>query len=189
MSGLLLGDGVFGVIDVPADDPIVGGLAEVALFSVLFADGMRAGLDELRSERRLPGRALALGLPLTLTATAVLAHVLAGLPWQSRSCWGPLSPTDAVFAGAIVGLEGIPYRLRDLLNVESGLNDGLGLQVVVVLLAVVGPETIHAVDLGTEVLAGVALGIGVPVVAIRLERSRFFNAAIASSRSTRSPSD
>jgi len=180
VAGFLLGDGVFGVIDVRADDPIIGGLAELALFSVLFTDGMRAGLDELRSEWRLPGRALALGLPLTLTATAVLAHLLAGLPWPESFLLGAvLSPTDPVFAAAIVGRDGIPYRLRNLLSVESGLNDGLALPVVVVLLAAVGPEIIHPVDLLTEVLAGVALGVGVPVIAIRLERSRLFNAAIA----------
>ena len=180
VAGFVLGEGMLGVVSVHADDEVVGGLAELALFSVLFTDGMRAGLGELRSAWRLPGRALVLGLPLTLAGTAVLAHLLAGLPWTESFLVGAvLSPTDPVFAAAIVGREEIPYRLRNLLNVESGLNDGLALPIVVVLLATVGPGAIHPIDLGSEVLAGVAVGVAIPVVAIRLEQSRFFNASVA----------
>ncbi|MEO7369722.1 MAG: cation:proton antiporter, partial [Ilumatobacteraceae bacterium] len=90
-----------------------------------------------------------------------------------------LCPTDPVFAAAIVGREEIPYRLRNLLNVESGLNDGLALPVVIVLLAVVGPDQVHLGSLTSEVFAGIAIGIGVPFVAIKLERSRYFSATAA----------
>ncbi len=167
LAGFVLGDGVTGAIHVAPDDEFVSRLAEWALFSVLFTDGMRVGLGELRSAWRLPGRALMLGLPLTLAATAVLARYVAGLPWvESLLIGAVLSPTDPVFAAAIVGREEIPYRLRNLLNVESGLNDGLALPIVVVLLAVVGPESIHSVDLISEVIAGVAIGIVVPAIAI-----------------------
>lgn len=71
LGGFVLGGGVLGVLQVGPDDPIVGGLAELALFSVLFTDGMRVGLSDLRRAWRLPGRALLLGLPLTLLLTAV----------------------------------------------------------------------------------------------------------------------
>ncbi len=126
--GSVLGNGSLGVIDVHADDEIVWVLAELALFSVLFSDGMRVGLPELHGAWRLPGRALVIGLPLTLIITAVFAHVVAGLPWLESFLLGAvLSPTDPVFAAAIVGREEIPYRLRNLLNVESGLNDGFTL--------------------------------------------------------------
>ena len=74
LGGFVLGGGVLGVLDIQAGDPIVGGLAELALFSVLFTDGMRVGLTDLSRAWRLPGRALLLGLPLTLVLTAVLAH-------------------------------------------------------------------------------------------------------------------
>lgn len=50
---------------------------------------------------------------------------------------------------------------------------------MVVLLAVVGPESVHAVSLSFEVLAGIGIGIGTPFVAIRLERTRFFHATTA----------
>lgn len=114
-------------------------LAELALFSVLFTDGMRVGWRDLRSAWREPGRALLLGLPLTVLVTAVLAHVVAGLPWLHAFLVGAvLAPTDPVFAAAIVGREEVPRRLRHLLNVESGVNDGLVLPVVLVLLAAAG---------------------------------------------------
>ena len=88
---------------------------------------------------RLPGRALLLGLPLTLALTAVFAHYIAGLPWLESFLLGAiLAPTDPVFAAAIVGREEVPGRLRHLLNVESGVNDGLALPIVLVLLAATG---------------------------------------------------
>ena len=105
-------------------------IAELALFSVLYTDGMRAPVRDLVSAWRLPGRALLLGLPLTLLGTALLARYVVGLSWAESILIGAaLSPTDPVFAAAIVGREGIPSRLRFLLNVESGLNDGLALAI------------------------------------------------------------
>ncbi len=180
VGGFALGRGSFGVLDVRAGDALVGQLAELALFSVLFTDGMRVGLSELQSAWRLPGRALVYGLPLTLLATAGLAHFVAGLPWlESFLVGSALSPTDPVFAAAIVGREEIPYRLRHLLNVESGLNDGLVLPLIVVLLAAAGSTPIGGTTLLAEVLGGIALGVGVPAVAISLERTRFFSATAA----------
>lgn len=180
VAGFVLGDGVIGVVRVSAEDEVVSRLAELALFSILFTDGMRVSLDQLRSAWRLPGRALLLGLPLTLVVTAVFARYLGGLTWSEAFLVGAvLCPTDPVFAAAIVGREEIPYHLRNLLNVESGLNDGLALPVVIVLLAVVGPGHAHPGSLTSEVFAGIAIGIGVPFVAIKLERSRYFYATAA----------
>lgn len=80
-----------------------------------------------------------------------------------------------MFAAALVGREEVPLRLRRLLNVESGLNDGLALPIVILLLAGVGAEESVGRAL-VELLEGIALGVAVPWLAIRLERSRFFRA-------------
>jgi NhaP-type Na+/H+ or K+/H+ antiporter len=174
VAGFVLGEGVTGVLPLQPDDEVVLGLAELALFSVLFTDGMRVGLGDLRSAWRLPGRALVLGMPLTFGVTAVLAHYVAGLPWQESALVGAvLAPTDPVFASAIVGRPEVPARLRSLLNVESGLNDGLALPVVLVLLTVVGGPEIGTGELVTELLLGIGLGVVVPLVAALLLRSRF----------------
>ncbi len=175
VGGFLLGPGVFGVLDVESGDPAVGVLAELALFSVLYSDGMRVGVADLRRAWRLPGRALVLGLPLTLVITAALAHWVAGLPWLESLLLGAvLSPTDPVFAAAIVGRKEVPPRLRHLLNVESGINDGLALPVVLVLLAAAGGTETSGWTLAEELVLGVIIGVAVPWLILRLERLRFF---------------
>jgi NhaP-type Na+/H+ or K+/H+ antiporter len=172
-AGFLLGITPFAPTD--PSEPVISRVSELALFSVLFTDGMRTGLRDLTSAWRLPGRALLFGLPLTLLGTALLGRYVAGLPWPEALLLGAaLSPTDPVFAAAIVGREEVPLRLRRLLNVESGLNDGLALPVVIVLLAAVGADEGVGLAL-VELVEGVALGVAVPWLAIRLERSRFFS--------------
>lgn len=177
--GFFLGDGMAGVLDIAPQDDIVTTLAELALFAVLFTDGMRVGLRDLTSAWRLPGRALAAGLPLTLIITALLAHYVAGLGWPEAFLIGAiLAPTDPVFAAALVGNERVPRRLRHLLNVESGINDGLALPFVIVLLEITQDSgDLHLDELGTEIAVGLAIGIVVPWIAIRLERTRLFAAA------------
>ncbi|CAN5165475.1 cation:proton antiporter [soil metagenome] len=170
--------GVTDVLSLQPGDPIVVYLAELALFSVLFTDGMRVGVRDLASAWHLPGRALLFGLPLTLLFTALLAHYVAGLPWIYAFLIGAvLSPTDPVFASAIVGSERVPERLRRLLNVESGINDGLVLPAVVILLAVASSGSVEPLKLLGELGLGIALGVGIPWIALRLESSRFFAAA------------
>lgn len=177
VAGLVLGDGVTGVLHLRPDDEIVVALAELALFSVLYTDGMRLGARDLRSAWRLPGRALILGMPLTFGITALLAHLVAGLGWQESMLLGAvLAPTDPVFAAAIVGREEVPARLRSLLNIESGLNDGLALPVVLVLLAALGGRSVSGLGLAGELATGVAVGVVVPAVAALLLRSRYTSA-------------
>ncbi|MDQ6726458.1 MAG: cation:proton antiporter [Actinomycetota bacterium] len=177
LAGLVLGSGALNVIRVRPETPVVSTFAELALFSVLYTDGMRVTFRDLRSGT-LPGRALAVGLPITLLLTAVLGRFVAGLPWAEALLLGAvLSPTDPVFAAAIVGRDEVPYRLRHLLNVESGLNDGLALPVVVVLLAVVSGGPVHGPRLAPQLAGGVALGVAIPWVAIRLERLPVLGAA------------
>ncbi len=176
-AGVLLGPAGAGVLSADARQPIVQQLAVLALFSVLFTDALQVGAPELVRAWRLPGRALLVGLPLTLGLTATLARVVGGLPWSESLLVGAvLSPTDPVFAAAIVGREEVPHRLRHLLNVESGLNDGLALPVVVVLVATVGRRHVDVAHLLSELAFGVALGVAIPAVAIALERTRWFGA-------------
>jgi NhaP-type Na+/H+ or K+/H+ antiporter len=178
VAGFLLGPAVGGVLPAGGtEDEVVTELAELALFAVLFTDGMRVGVRQLRSAWRLPGRALLLGMPLVFALTTLAAWGIAGLSLAEAALLGAvLAPTDPVFASAIVGREEVPARLRHLLNVESGVNDGLALPVVLVLLAVLGGESITAGEVGAELAGGVAVGIVVPWLAVRLEASRFLKA-------------
>jgi sodium/hydrogen antiporter len=177
VAGFLLGDGVLGVIPLRPDDDVVSTLAELALFAVLFTDGMRVGWADLRTAWRLPGRALGWGLPLTLVVTALLAHYVAGLGWvESLLIGAVLAPTDPVFAAALVGNDRVPPRLRQLLNVESGVNDGLALPFVIVFLAIAAHSgDLHLAELGLELVLGLVIGVVVPWVALWLERTRWLS--------------
>ncbi|PZG28013.1 peptidase [Spongiactinospora gelatinilytica] len=179
VAGFVLGDGALGVLSLTPGDELVGGLAELALFAVLFSDGMRVGWKDLRTAWRLPGRALGWGLPLTLVITALLAHYLIGLGWvESLLVGAVLAPTDPVFAAALVGNEKVPPRLRQLLNVESGVNDGLALPFVVLFLAIAaGSADLHLGELGLELGIGIVIGVAVPWLAIKLEQTRWFAAS------------
>lgn len=177
LAGVAFGEGFLGVIQFGPESSAVSILAELALFSVLFTDGMKVGLNDLKSAWKLPGRALLFGLPLTLVGTALLAHWVAGLPWSEAFLVGAvLSPTDPVFASAIVGREEVPARLRQLLNVESGLNDGLALPIVLAMLAVVASERFSLFGVVGEVMLGVGIGVAIPMAAVWLERTRYFSA-------------
>lgn len=177
-AGFFVGPGMLNFLHLTHDSPIVRHLAELALFSVLFTDGMRAGIRDLVSAWQLPGRALLLGMPLTLIATALLAYFMADLSWiQSLLVGAILSPTDPVFAAAIIGRKEIPGRLKHLLNVESGLNDGLALPLVLVCLSVIGHYEAGYGGLAFELFLGLAIGVAVPWLACLVRKARFFGVA------------
>ncbi len=171
VSGLVgpwSGEGGLGLVQIDADSPIVGILADLALFTVLFVDG--GSLRALRGEGswKQPARALGIGMPLAFGGVTLLAHFVAGFDWVTAMLIGAvLAPTDPVFASAIVGRSDIPARLRRLLSVESGLNDGLALPLVLILVSAAGRSSSDHVGLGVvalELLAGLALGIVVPLI-------------------------
>jgi NhaP-type Na+/H+ or K+/H+ antiporter len=156
----------------------VRAIAQLALVAILFTDGMKIGLDEIRHAWRLPGRALLLGLPLTLLLTAGLLGLVLGLNWMEAVLIAAiLSPTDPVFASALIGNERVPRALRHLLNVESGMNDGLALPIVVGALSALNHGQSGLARAAIEVLEGIALGIATPWIAIRLVRLPFFRAS------------
>src|SRR5580765_3988477 len=136
-AGLLFGSKGLGWIDILARGGTVRVLAELTLTLVLFADASRIDLAALRREYVVPARLLAIGLPLTILAGCVVA----------LGVFGPLSfgealilaiilaPTDAALGQAVVTDERIPSRIRQGLNVESGLNDGICVPIFLVVLA------------------------------------------------------
>ncbi|WP_284740353.1 cation:proton antiporter [Amycolatopsis sp. RTGN1] len=165
LAGALIGQGGFGLVKIAPHDPLVTALADIALFTVLFTDGQRANVRALREGWRLSGRALGLGMPLTMVGIAVPAHFLVGLDWPTALLLGAiLSPTDPVFAAAIVGRDDVPLRLRRLLNVDSGLNDGLALPFVLIFLATAAHADSDLGTVGIELVLGLVLGIAIPAL-------------------------
>ncbi len=182
VAGWLVGGGGFGLVRVRADAASVRYLAQIVLFSVLFTDGTRTGLDDLRRGWRAPGRALLVGMPLTLGLTALAAHVVVGVRWREAFLLGAvLSPTDPVFAAALVQRAEVPWRLRHLLNVESGLNDGLALPIVLGILATYDTSSL-AFRLAGSVAAGLAVGVAIAWCAVRVTGFRFLGVSDAYQR-------
>ncbi len=177
-AGILCSRAALGVIAFDPGDPVVSTLAEVALFSVLFTEGAKIKLADLCSAWRLPGRALLLGMPLFFAATCLLARLVLEFDWP-RSCLlaAVLSPTDPVFAAAVVGRKEVPFRVRHLLNVESGVNDGLALPAVVLLLELYGGESTSPAVLAARLASGLGIGAATALVASWLERVPVFGAA------------
>ena len=173
VAGLVAGPLLLGVDRL--DAATVREIASVTLFAVLFADGQRAPLSILRTRWREPTRALLIAMPLTFGVVALLAHLLVGLDWGPSLLIGAvLSPTDPVFAAALVGRDDIPTRLRSLLNIESGLNDGLALPVVLLLIGTLGGlpagESTELGPLLGEIGLGLLLGVALPIAAAGLLR-------------------
>ncbi|MFT5682102.1 MAG: NhaP-type Na+/H+ or K+/H+ antiporter, partial [Myxococcota bacterium] len=134
-AGLFVGPGV----ELMGEDArsAIEPLAEVTLALVLFGDAARIDLSALRKSLGLPTRLLGIGLPLTILLGAGIAMaVLGGLSlWEAAVLSAVLAPTDAALGQAVVSSEVVPLRIRQTLNVESGLNDGIALPVVLALTA------------------------------------------------------
>lgn len=181
LGGALVSDGFLGLIHITADSEIVSVTADLALFAVLFTDGMHVSFPKLRENWKKPARALGLGMPLAMAGMALITHYLVGLDWTTSFLVGAvLAPTDPVFASAIVGRKEVLTKLRQLLNVESGINDGLALPVVLLLIAAVSPTSGQADasvgEIALELGLGLVFGVVLPLVVAGLVRLRLLGA-------------
>jgi NhaP-type Na+/H+ or K+/H+ antiporter len=169
-AGLLAGP-VLGLIDLRIGGEPVKLLAEATLTLVLFADASRISLPALRSEFAVPLRLLGVGLPLTIVAGMLLGvAVLPGVSLVEALVLSiMLACTDAALGQAVVTDDRIPSRIRQGLNVESGLNDGICVPLFLIALAVAEAEegaltagaAAHLVveEIGYGLVAGVAAGV------------------------------
>lgn len=177
-AGLLLGRAALGWVRIDSGAEVIMRFAELSLFTILFVDGAQLELNELKAAARLPGRALLIGMPLTIGFIALACRLLLHVDWISALLVGAiLSPTDPVFVSAILEREAVPRRLRQLLRIESGLNDGIALPLVMILISITGHEHAHPVGVALEASFGVALGVAVPALFLWLERRSYLGMA------------
>ncbi|MEU0282270.1 cation:proton antiporter [Streptomyces sp. NPDC006195] len=136
LLGLLLSEGL-GVLDLAPSPETVRTLAEVTLAWVLFTDAARLSFRALRPELGLYVRLLLLGLPLCIGLGTLLAvGLLPGVSgWAALYVAAALAPTDAALGATMMVDPVVPARIRRLINVESGLNDGIATPFVVLALA------------------------------------------------------
>jgi len=174
--GLLVGPEVLGEIDLESSSGTVRALAEATLALVLFCDASRIDLRRLRRDIGLPARLLAIGLPLTIALGALAAAVLLDRLGVEEAVVLAivLAPTDAALGQAVVTEPRIPGRIRQGLNVESGLNDGICVPLLFAAVAVADVEshisegrsaaTLLLEEIGYGVLGGVAGGLAVAAI-------------------------
>jgi len=168
--GLLITHGPVHLVHLTPHSSTILSLAELTLALVLFTDASRVNIRQLRHDLGLPVRLLAIGLPLTIGfGTAVAFGLLPGIGiWVAASVGAIVAPTDAALGSTIMEDPRIPDRIRRLLNVESGLNDGIATPFVNLFLAgAISTEATHSAELGSairELLVGAGVGVGVGLV-------------------------
>ena len=125
--GLLVGPQVLGGVDISSTSSAVRTLAEATLALVLFSDASRIDFGKLRREISVPLRLLGIGLPLTIALGALAAGTIFDVltVWEAVILGVVLAPTDAALGQAVVTSPRVPARIRQGLNIESGLNDGI----------------------------------------------------------------
>ncbi|MCU7841544.1 MAG: sodium:proton antiporter [Candidatus Thiodiazotropha sp. (ex Troendleina suluensis)] len=135
--GLVMSPVGFGWIDLALDNQVIHIVAEVTLILVLFTDAARIDLKHLRSDHDLPLRMLVVGMPLTILVGMLAALVVLPelLLIEALVLAVILAPTDAALGQAVVSSPKVPERIRQSLNVESGLNDGIALPVLLFVIS------------------------------------------------------
>ncbi len=167
--GLLAGPLGLGILDLEVDAIEVRVIADLTLALVLFLDAANADLKVLRTHAAIPRRMLLIGLPICIALGAYLGTLV----FPSMSLWEVcllatiLAATDAALGKGVVSNPNVPDRVRQGLNAESGLNDGLAVPFLFVFLAL-ATGAAHE-DQGTELalyLVAKEIGIGMLVAVV-----------------------
>ncbi|BDZ66750.1 cation:proton antiporter [Methanobacterium ferruginis] len=171
-AGIIVGWFFTGYLDIrePPISTILLLIAEIALVLVLFTDASRVPLKDLRSNN-LPPRLLSIGLILTIILGITLATLIfTDLTfWEAAIIGVVLAPTDAALGQIVVKNKGIPLKIREALEIESGLNDGLVVPFLLVFIGIgMAQETFSPTgyfievaleQIGLGVLAGLSVGL------------------------------
>ena len=159
--------GVFIAGEVSVESPLILTIFEVTLALVLFSDASRIDIARLRQGYNWPLMMLVLGMPIVIVLGTVFTGFFLGLPLGAALLLGViLAPTDAALAEPVLESESVPPRVRQTLNVESGLNDGLAVPALLIAIGVIEAGSARAsaaiglvlTQLGIGVIGGVVIG-------------------------------
>ena len=167
--GLIAGPFGLGFLNIEVKAVELRVVADLTLALVLFIDAANADLVTLRSHARIPFRMLLFGLPFCIALGAGVGMVVFSDIALFEVCIlaTMLAATDAALGKGVVTNKAVPARIREGLNVESGLNDGLCVPVLLVFLALAtgaGGES-GSSGLALKLVAKeIGIGMGVAVV-------------------------
>lgn len=181
VAGLILGPQVLGWLDGDATSAEFRVIADLALALILFLDAANADLVVLRRQIKIPSRMLLIGLPGSIAlGFAFAALIFDELSLIEAAILGTmLAATDAALGKGVITNPAVPARIREGLNAESGLNDGLCVPVLLVFIALAEGANAHgsadrfALKLLAEEL-GIGLAVGLGLTAIGGSLIRFF---------------
>ena len=174
LFGFLFGSQGLGVLTLDISGEGLKSLAELTLAVVLFNDAANANLGALWSGRRIPRQMLGVGLPLTILLGFGVGYVLFDdlSLFEIAMLATMLAATDAALGKPVLNNKAVPERLREGLNVESGLNDGICVPILFLFIELAAStETkgggvalaIHLII--EEVGIGLAVAIGIAAIA------------------------
>ena len=178
-AGFLMGPLGLGWFDDSVTDTDLRVFADLTLALILFIDAASADLSVLKRQLRIPSRMLLLGLPGVIALGTVLAALLfSGLTFFEAAILGTmLAATDAALGKAVITNDNVPAKIREGLNFESGLNDGLCVPILLVFIALAsgtageGGSTMLALRLVAQELGiGLVVGVGLASVGAWLMR-------------------
>lgn len=161
--GILLGGLVLDIIPLTPESNLVEVIAELTLVIVLATDASRIDLRGLFRDHNLPTRLLGVGLPLTMifgTIAAVLIFTDLSF-WEAAILGVILSPTDASLGQSVVSNLKVPVRIRQTLNIESGLNDGIAMPFLLLAIAIAESEVMFAKPAAFLISVLVQIGLGI----------------------------
>jgi sodium/hydrogen antiporter len=172
IAGAILGPAGLALVRFELNGHAVLLLGEIALAIVLFTDAANTNLSTLRQNQGLPLRLLSIGMPLTIALGAAAAVLLLTdlTFWEAAIVGTVLAPTDAALGQAVVSNPRIPVRVRQALNVEAGLNDGLSVPFLALFLTLavaedeLQPASYWMLFALEQIGLGVLVGIGVGLV-------------------------
>jgi NhaP-type Na+/H+ or K+/H+ antiporter len=170
VAGMLMFPALQGILRAGFTANVALRVAEVGLVMLLFTDASRTDLNVLRGIRNLPARLLSIGMLLTIFLGAVVARLVFPLLsiWEAGILSAILAPTDAGLGQIIVNSPRVPMRIRQALNVEAGLNDGLSVPFLLFFIALAAAKIEGGAasllqfiveQLGFGVLVGLAIGL------------------------------
>jgi NhaP-type Na+/H+ or K+/H+ antiporter len=141
--GLGLAMSYFGLLDINDSEAVLHLVAEIALIVLLFLDASQISLKHLKSQNSWPSRMLLLGLPLAIIfGTAVGLLFFPEWPLALVALIAAImAPTDAALGQAVISNKAVPLDERQTLTVESGLNDGFALPIILFFASLVAMTT------------------------------------------------
>jgi NhaP-type Na+/H+ or K+/H+ antiporter len=172
VTGIIMGPMVLGWFEGGEIRTDLRLLADLTLALILFVDAANADLSVLKRRYQIPARMLLIGLPGVIALGFGLALVMFDVLtiYEAAILGTMLAATDAALGKTVITNKSVPTQIREGLNVESGLNDGLCVPILFVFIAlaldtgaqsgsVVSPLRLVAQELGVGLLVGLGLAV------------------------------